>query len=90
MLDISQSIDRTPFGRGRTACITPGAKMVLRRANRKIYGEESLMLQGLWARHVPGSLRAFEDAQLQNLAGNAFCVGCSNKAIVAILMVARW
>ena len=69
--------------------ITPGAKMVLCRANRKIYGEESLMLQGLWARHVPGSLRAFEDTQLQNLAGNAFCVGCSSQAIVAVLMVVR-
>ena len=52
-------------------------------------GEEALRLQGLSRAEAPG-LNIFEDHQLRNLAGNAFCVGCTNKALLALLTVMAW
>ena len=71
---------------GKSPCLTPNGVRWLRRAGRRMRGEEMLRLQGL----CPADrklLFEFSDGQLRDLAGNAFNAGSFAVALLAALQV---
>ena len=85
LLDISQSIDRVPRGRGISPTVLPSGKLWVHPTRtglnlglcppRPVFGLETLRLQGLCAQTmIEGAdmMDQFTHANLVNLAGNAF------------------
>jgi site-specific DNA-cytosine methylase len=86
VLDLSQDIRRVKVVVGKSPCLTPNGVHWLRRAGRRMRGEEMLRLQGL----CPADrklLFEFSDGQLRDLAGNAFNAGSFAVALLAALQV---
>ena len=83
-MDVSQNIDRVHVGHDKVYCLTPGQRVFLRRRRRLLLGEEALRLQGLW-RGDARALRTSSDAQLSDLAGNAFCITSFCSAFLCLI-----
>jgi hypothetical protein len=71
-VDVGQTITRMPVGVGRTPCIIPRSNLWMRRNFRMVESPEALRLQGLIGLDL-SRLGEFSDAELFDLAGNAFC-----------------
>ena len=86
-IDTNLSIKRVYQTLGYVQCLTPKAKMYMRRRRRYLLGEEALRLQGIWIKDAP-SLRKFSDRQLHDLAGNAFCgLSFANALLVTLYLM---
>ena len=86
VLDLSQDIRRVRPFKGKSCCLTPHGIHWMRRAGRRMRGEEMLHLQGLFVADRADLFR-FSDSQLRDLAGNAFNAGAFAMALLAALQV---
>ena len=82
----SQNLDRIRPSIGRVPCITPGAKIWLRRRRRFLLGQEMFGLQGL----DPGKYRAIlastAERTQKSLSGNALSFHCYAIGMIAALV----
>ena len=81
----SQSLTRANVMTGRTPCITPAAKLWLRRRKRLLVADERLALQGLNMVKFEEALGTCTENFKAKLAGNAFSFHCFTIGFLAAL-----
>ena len=89
VLDLAQSLSRVPHCTNAVPCILPNSIMWLRRRFRVVEPNEALVLQGLplLSHH---QLASWSQAELMNLAGNAFCGENVMAIYIAALTAYAW
>ena len=81
LIDLSQSLNRGHCSRSVMPCITPGARLWLRRRCRWLLAPEAVSCQGYAA---PSGMRNFTHRQVIDLVGNSFhCDSCLVSLAVA-------
>ena len=74
IIDVGQALSRVPKCVGASPCVTPNSMLWARKRQRLIEPCEALHLMGVPPVRLGAVMDAkFTPAQLQNLAGNAFC-----------------
>lgn len=90
VVDVSQSLSRTREVVGGSGCVTPGMRCVLTHRGRLALGMEAMALQGIHYGDRHHRLRTWPNADLMDLAGNAFNVHCAfGSFLVASTLLAR-
>lgn len=81
----SQSLNRIRPTVGRVPCVTPNARIWLRRRRRLLLGDEALCLQGLEIGKIRYVLESMPEQAKSTLAGNSFNFHCYAVGMVAAL-----
>lgn len=90
VVDVSQSLNRTREVVGGSGCVTPGMRCMLTHRGRLALGMEAMALQGIHYGDRHHLLRVWPNADLMDLAGNAFNVHCAfGSFLVACTLLAR-
>lgn len=70
---------------GKVPCITPAAKLWLRRRRRLLSGDEKLALQGVNMQKFAKPLQSTSEGMKCKLAGNAFSFHCFTVGFISAL-----